>query len=60
MLDAMILGGMASRAATEGVEGDDFDAFMKRHLLVLKDASKAHPVSIDERIAKAAGRYRFQ
>ncbi len=60
MLDAQILGLMVSRAGAEGVEGEDFDAFMKRHLLTLKDASKEHSVPIDERLSKAAGRYRFR
>ncbi|MBL4750387.1 MAG: hypothetical protein JKX71_07370 [Amylibacter sp.] len=59
MLDAMILGVMVSRAAAEGVDGDDFDAFKKRHLLTIKEASKAHPMPIDERLSKAKAKYRF-
>lgn len=60
MLDSMILGLMVSRAAAEGVKPEDFDAFMKRHLLTLKEASKEHPVPIYERLSKAVGRYRFR
>lgn len=60
MLDAQILGLMVSRAGVEGIEGENFDTFMKRHLLALKEASNAHPLPIDERLSIAAGRYRFR
>lgn len=60
MLDSMILGLMVSRASVEGVEPEGFDAFMKRHLLTLKEVSKEHSLPIDERFSKAAGRYRFR
>lgn len=60
MLDAQILGLLVSRAAAGGIAADSFDAFLKAHLLALKDASKAHPLPIDERLAKSAAKYRFR
>lgn len=60
MLDMQILGLLVSRAAAAGVGGDEFGAFMKRYVLLLREASDAHPVPVDERIAKATGRYRFR
>lgn len=60
MLDAQILGLLVSRAAAGGIPADSFDAFLKSHLFTLKDASKAHPLPIDERLAKSAARYRFR
>ena len=38
----------------------EFEAFLKAHFLTLKDASKAHPLPIDERLAKSAAKYRFR
>ena len=55
-----ILGLLVSRAAAEGVDADNFNAFLKRHLLALKKVSLSHPVPIDERIAKSMGRCRLQ
>jgi len=60
MLDAQILGLMVSRAATEGIKGDDTDAFLKRHAATLTDISRAHPVPLEERLAKVASRYQFR
>lgn len=60
MLDAQLLGLLVSRAAAGGIPADSFDAFLKAHLLALKDASKAHPLPIDERLAKSAAKYRFR
>lgn len=60
MLDAQILGLLVSRAAAGGIAADDFEGFLKQHLLTLKDASTAHPRPIDERLAKADARYRFR
>ena len=60
MLDAQILGLLVSRAAAGGIAADDFEGFLKQHLLTLKEASTAHPRPIDERLAKADARYRFR
>lgn len=60
MLDAQILGLLVSRAATGDVNGEGFNAFLKSHLLALREMSDAHPVSVDERLAKAGARYRFR
>ncbi len=60
MLDAQILGLMVSRAATEGIKADDTDAFLKRHAATLTDISKAHPIPLEERLAKVASRYQFR
>ena len=60
MLDMQILGLLVSRAAAERIDGDGFGTFMKRHLLALREASNEHPVPLDKRIAKAAGRYWFR
>lgn len=60
MLDGMILGLLVSRAAAGGVRVEGFDGFVRAHLLALRDASKAHPVPVAERLAKAEGRYRFR
>jgi hypothetical protein len=60
MLDGQILGLLVSRAAAGGIPADDFDAFIKRHLHTLRDASKEHPVPISERLARSIGRYRFK
>lgn len=60
MLDGQILGLLVSRAAAGGIAAEGFDGFVKAHLLVLRDASRDHPVPIAERLAKSAGRYRFR
>ncbi|MBI1220494.1 MAG: hypothetical protein GC186_18340 [Rhodobacteraceae bacterium] len=60
MLDGMALGLLVSRAAAEGVAGDEVEAFLARHVQTLKDRSREHPVPVDERLAKAAARYRFR
>jgi len=60
MLDTQILGLMVSRAAAEGIEADAFEGFVKRHSRGLITLSRAHPAPIDERLAKAEGRYRFR
>lgn len=60
MLDGQLLGLLVSRAAAQGVTAEGFDAFVKAHLLALREASRDHPVPIAERLAKAAARYRFR
>lgn len=60
MLDGQALGLQVSRAAAEGVAGEDVEAFFARHVQTLKQRSREHPVPVDERLEKAAGRYRFR
>lgn len=60
MLDVQILGLMVSRAAAGGIAPDAFDGFMRAHLLALREASREHPVPIEERLAKSKARYRFR
>lgn len=59
MLDRQLLGLFISRAAASGVTADEFSDFMKKHINALQQASDEHPVPLDERIGKAAARYRW-
>jgi len=59
-LDALILGLLVSRAATEGIEAENFDLFVDRHVTVLKELSHGHPTTIEDRLAKSEGKYRFR
>lgn len=58
-LDGLIFGNMLSRAAAEGIDADELEGFIKRHTARLLQLSREFPVPIDERLAKAQGRYRF-
>jgi hypothetical protein len=58
-LDAQLSGLFITRAAISEVTGDNFDDFLDRHVDALKLQTKEHTVSIEERIAKARGRYRL-
>ena len=60
MLAIQSLGMMVSYAAAEGVTGEDFEAFVIRRARMLCELSREHPVPIEERIEKAAQRYRFR
>lgn len=60
MLDGMILGLMVSRAAASEVQPNEFDSFMETHLDAIKRLSDEHPVPVQQRLAKAADRYRFR
>ncbi|WP_320179498.1 hypothetical protein [Roseovarius pacificus] len=59
MLDRQLLGLFISRAAASGVTASDFSDFMENHINALQRASDEHPVPLDERIGKAAARYRW-
>lgn len=60
-LDTQLLGLLVSRAAADGIATEAaFESFAKRHLLALQTASQEHPAPVEERLAKAAGRYRFR
>jgi hypothetical protein len=58
-IDAQLLGLFATRAAISDVTGDDFHGFMETHVSALQRCSDEHPVAVDERIGKAAARYRW-
>jgi hypothetical protein len=60
MLDAQLLGLMVSRAAAGEVGADQAEGFFKRHAAALARLSREHPVGIEERMARAAGRYVFR
>ena len=60
MLDRQILGLFVSRAAVSDVKPAEFPDFLDSHIEALKRYSDEHPVPIDERIGKAANRYRFK
>jgi len=59
MLDRQLLGLFISRAAASGVTADEFSDFMENHVNALQRASDEHPVPVNERIDKAAARYRW-
>jgi len=59
-LDALLSGLFITRAAIADVNGDAFDEFMERHVETLLLLIGEHPASIEERIAKARGRYRLE
>ncbi|PFG63769.1 hypothetical protein AXZ77_2382 [Thioclava sp. ES.031] len=61
MLDGQLLGLLVSRAAAEGVtDAETFFTFAKQRLATMRDETREHPVPMDERLAKAASRYRFR
>ena len=60
MLDGMSLGLLVTRAAAEGITSEGFDTFAKKHIRSLLEQSRKHSKPIDERLAKAAGRYQFR
>lgn len=58
-IDRQLLGLFVTRAAISEVTGDDFHAFMEDHVNALQRYCDEHPVALDERIGKAATRYRW-
>jgi len=58
-IDAQLLGLFVTRAAISDVTGDDFHDFMESHVGTLQQVCDAHPVEVDERMGKAAARYRW-
>lgn len=58
-LDRQLLGLFVSRAAISDVRTDDFYDFMESHTDALQRHSEEHPRSLDERLQKAGGRYRW-
>lgn len=58
-MDALLSGLFVTRAAISGVSADGFDEFMESHVEALARLVSEHSVSVEERIAKARGRYRL-
>lgn len=59
-LDMQTLGLLVSRAAACGVPTKDFRRFAHNALSGLLAMLDAHPVSLEERLARAAARYEFR
>lgn len=59
-LDVLLSGLFITRAAISDVPGDRFEEFMENHVESLTRLVGEHSVSVEERIAKALGRYRFR
>ena len=58
-IDAQLLGLFVTRAAISDVSGDDFHEFIENHVSALQRLCDAHPVPVEERVAKAMARYRW-
>lgn len=58
-LDAQLSGLFITRAAVSGVSADDFEKFMEGHVEALIRLVSEHPITAEERIAKAGTRYRW-
>ncbi len=59
-LDALLTGVLITRAAISDMSGDGFGEFMGQHVETLLRRVSEHPVSVEERIVKARGRYRLR
>ena len=60
MLDGQTLGLLVARAAAAGIDKSSFESFIADHVGILTELSRKHPTLIDERLAKAAGKYHFK
>jgi hypothetical protein len=58
-LDRQLLGLFVSRAAISEVSPEAFNGFMESHVDALQRYSEEHPKTLDERLQKASGRYRW-
>ncbi|PCJ91184.1 MAG: hypothetical protein COA50_16790 [Flavobacteriaceae bacterium] len=58
-LDTLLSGIFITRAAISDVTADGFEEFMGNHVEELKTSVRNHLVPVEERIAKARGRYRL-
>lgn len=58
-LDRQLLGLFVSRAAISDVQRDEFYCFMESHVDALQRYSEENPRSLEERLQKARGRYRW-
>jgi len=59
-MDALLSGVFITRAAISGVSADEFEEFMERHVETLMRLVEDHSILLEERIAKARGRYRLE
>jgi hypothetical protein len=60
MLASQTLGLMVSSAVANKIKPDEFEAFVLRHAHLLIEASRAHPLSVEERMGKSASKYLFR
>jgi hypothetical protein len=58
-LDRQLLGLFVSRAAISEFSPEAFYGFMESHVDALQRYSEEHPKTLDERLQKASGRYRW-
>ncbi|WP_282181769.1 hypothetical protein [Aliiroseovarius marinus] len=58
-LDRQILGLFVTRAAISDVQPRDFYEFMERHTEALQQSSEDHHKTLEERLLKAGGKYRW-
>lgn len=58
-LDAQLLGLLITRAAISGVKAEEFPEFMERHVEALVRLADEAEVTVEEKIAKAAAKYRL-
>ena len=60
MTDQNILGNLIARAVASDIKADEFWTFVTLHINELRGISDAHKLTLEERFAKASGRYRFR
>ena len=60
MTDQNILGNLIARAVASDIKADEFWTFVTLHIKELRGISDAHKLTLEERFAKASGRYRFR
>jgi hypothetical protein len=60
MLDQNITGNLIARAVSSGVNADGFWAFVGAQTTELKRMAEDHRMTLDQRFAKAEGKYRFR
>lgn len=60
MTDQNILGNLIARAVASDIKADEFWTFVTLHINELRGVSDAHKLTLEERFAKASGRYRFR
>ena len=58
-LDQQLLGLFVTRAAISDVPPDEFYDFMDQHVEALRRNSEEHPKTLEERMQKAGGKYRW-
>ncbi|MBR9653553.1 hypothetical protein [Thalassovita aquimarina] len=58
-LDQQLLGLFVTRAAISDITPDEFYGFMEQHIDALQRYSEEHPKTLEERLQKAGGKYRW-